>query len=142
MKASIGRLSPMIGLETSFEVAKWWQKQKRERIRSLGENLPWRHPGKEIKVKTSLRHPSCLKNTHTHTHTHRKIEKRRKMKLTFKMHCRLQVDHRKQEKMPQSLFHLLHTLLNHFWPFFHLTVCFFKHCVSYKRPCVFYKRLL
>jgi len=35
--------------------------EKREkRIRSLGENLPWRCPGQAIRVKTSMRSPSCF----------------------------------------------------------------------------------
>lgn len=39
-----------------------------------------------------------------------------------------------QEKMPQSLFHLLHTLLHHFLPFFHPTVFFPKIVCSIGGP--------
>ena len=39
--------------------------------------------------------------------------------------------------MPQSLFHLLHTLLHHLWPFFHLTMCFFQTlCILQEALCV------
>ena len=31
-----------------------------KRIRSLGENLPWRCPGQAIAVKTFMRRPSCF----------------------------------------------------------------------------------
>ena len=34
-----------------------WEKREK-RIRSLGENLPWRRPGQVIRVKTSMRRPS------------------------------------------------------------------------------------
>jgi hypothetical protein len=36
-----------------------WEKREK-RIRSLGENLPWRRPRQAIRVKTSMRRPSCV----------------------------------------------------------------------------------
>jgi len=47
-----------------------WKKREK-RIRSLGENLPWRRPGQAIRVKTSMRRPSCFQNT----------KKKRKIKI-------------------------------------------------------------
>jgi len=36
------------------------RREKKKRIRSLGENLPWRCLGQTIRVKTSLRSPNCF----------------------------------------------------------------------------------
>ncbi len=46
-------------LKTSMRRSMGWEKREK-RIRSLGENLPWRRPGQAIRVKTSMRHPSCF----------------------------------------------------------------------------------
>ena len=81
------QLSRIIGSKTSSEVAQWCQKKEEgKRIRSLGENLPWRHPGKAIKMKTSLRHPSCFQKN---------IYKKKK----FYCIAGLQEDYREQKKV-------------------------------------------
>jgi len=36
------------------------RREKKKRIRSLSENLPWRRPRQEIWVETSMRRPSCF----------------------------------------------------------------------------------
>jgi hypothetical protein len=51
-----------------------WEKREK-RIRSLGENLPWRHPVQAIRVKTSMRRPSCFSK--------KKEKKKKKYKLNF-----------------------------------------------------------
>jgi len=46
------------------------RKEKKKRIRSLGEKLSWRRPGQAIRVKTSMRRPTCFQKK-------RKINKKR-----------------------------------------------------------------
>jgi len=36
------------------------RRENKKAIRSLGENLPWRRPRQAIRVKTSMRRPSCF----------------------------------------------------------------------------------
>jgi len=36
--------------------------ENKKAIRTLGENLPWRRPRQAIRVKTSMRRPSCFSN--------------------------------------------------------------------------------
>ena len=66
------------------------RREKKKRIRSLGENLPWRHPGQTIRVKTSLRR---------HSHFQKK---KRKEKINFYCIAGLQEDYREQKKVPRG----------------------------------------
>jgi len=51
------------------------RKENKKGIRSLGENLPWRRPGQAIRVKTSMRRPSCCSK--------KKEKKKKKNKTNF-----------------------------------------------------------
>jgi len=68
------------------------RKKKRKRIRSLGENLPWRHPGQAIKVKTSLKRPSCFQ----------KKKRKGERKMIFQLYCKCRRSTRK-ERMEEDL---------------------------------------
>jgi len=59
----------------------------KKRIRSLGEDLHWRCPGQEIRVKTSMRHPSSFQKK---KRTKKKEKKEKKSGLIFVKNCRLQ----------------------------------------------------
>jgi len=50
------------------------RRENKKRIRSLGENLPWRHREEAIRVKTFMRRPSCSK---------KKEKKKKKNKPNF-----------------------------------------------------------
>ena len=75
-------------------------------------------------------------------------KKNRKRKMGYQLHCRFvggpqraRGDATEPWHSHQHLFHLLHTLLHHFWPFFHPTMFFPKpvcftggSCRNYREP--------
>jgi len=85
--------APQIGslIENLHEVVNGLERRgNKKRIRSLGENFPWRRLGQAIRVKTSMRHPSCFRKKAKRKKKKEKKKRKKKTGLIFVKNCRLQ----------------------------------------------------
>ena len=109
------------------------KKKTKKRIRSLGENLPWRCRGQAIRVKISLRCPSCFQKKE------REKEEKEKWILMCIASCRRTIG---SKRRCQRAYFTSSTLFSIISDLSSTPLCFSGNCVFYRRPCVFYRRLL
>jgi len=94
---------------------------------------PWRCPRQAVRVKTSWRRPSCLKKKNN--------KKKQKTQLLLD---ELQVvgNSHKRERQDQVACTLHSPSLHHCYPFPGLSLICSEDFTSYRKLCVFYRRIL